>query len=68
MVLQPKKCTKCVTAFKNKFMPRRKYDEDGWNAGYDNGYPSPEEAPDWWEDDDDGYNSGRDSSDEEEEW
>lgn len=46
--------------------PRRKYEEDGWNAGYDNGYPSPEENPDWWiDDDDDGYNSGRDFNEEE---
>lgn len=47
---------------------RRKYKDDGWNAGYNDGYPSKEEAPDWWEnDDDDGYNSGRDYNDDVEE-
>ena len=41
--------------------PRRKYEDDGWNAGYDNGYPSPEERPDWWiDDEDDGWNAGYD--------
>ncbi len=47
---------------------RRKYEEDGWNAGFDDGYPSPKEAPDYWEDEDDGWNSCRDYSDDEEEY
>ena len=40
--------------------PRRKYEDDGWNAGYDDGYPSPDDAPDWWIDDEDGWNRGDD--------
>lgn len=46
---------------------KRKYQDDGWNAGYDNGYPSAEEKPDWWEWGEDGYNSGKDFNDEEDE-